>query len=1369
MSEDTTLDNKIKIKPCNDTWQAVGPFNQTIFLGCSVESYSMNLGWAGESSTCKVKLVQDYEKHWRHDQDAFDQLLDTTINNQKKKKSDAFDNADLDREDPLGQGTTRNLLAKHKKLWKKIDDDYVKKGITDVNYKDDGKKCYATFSNGGTTNLKASDPGFIGDPARCDIPLDLDIIGTPVRFAFGKQHSGAELSSFVGILKNWKYSEGVYDIEIGSMASTLKGVQLILNKYGGNISTEIGPPGSAESQGIFTGDPSDLPLTNGIQGNVAVPTHDITLATDQTRSDYNVNAWKKDIAAGNIPNLINIFGYLENKGFGTSMVDPERGIPANVVYDAIIELLSNRKLENPVKYPSDSLLRNENQFSPYGAIVTKSPFRRSPTKRLTVGSRGWKVNNCNFGPIAVNSASFHNDQTNESIFLDRLGICRTKTAVDNVNRPLFRIDIRNVPRPPNNIYISKESISLLDFIDYCCTNGGVDFLVRAETDIDTSNYTGVIVIDTVSRTVQPVPNAIKQFITNFDDQDKIIDYTYGEEFNDDKTRTVVVGGPQERYHQIAANTYGRLQHLRVFNPVLKRFVSNKEISAQKQFDGNINQIVRMPNYNNPKREQWRKQAFGVTAQQDTTQDFWNTQEGAWSGMKFRRGSYYTLAKPSLSGDNNQIPSYPLWKDLISPYYGLDAFNNVRLTYYDKKRRMVQITMNFYDIYPFFPTVYDINGPQWSNHATWILKYYPEVLNPLSYDPARGNPGANVFGQPTGGQVGYGYFIVDEDELRCAITSYDSWWGYTFARMQYNYPTSIGRIVYDYIVTVHSKSYAQALMLANQSPQKLDYQGYLQLMAQLGLGGIPRGINGRPLFTSENHNAFSAGIDNMLKGIHGRLQQIGKAYHGKSFQIRMPNQYGYNAGGGRTVTNWEIAGSAWEPDGNFIDDNIEVGSPITSQFKDPTGKIMPLLGFDNTAEYWPPTFETNRGLFDQMNFSERRSAILNAPNAGMWYFPLVHNLPENTYFSMPYAAFYGTPLPLGFSDLDWVSNPFPNTKTSLGFTPTNEKRWKVYVKANIPAENPTDSQNPQVLWVFGLPRIVMSCPSPVYVRVGDEVVDHIHDIFVYAALGDEKPFDRNAVVPTLPGANPINSNYSDMLIAYLYNDILAANNIGDNIDEFGRATIQQIGIHDAENPDVGRAACPIFAGIPIRNNLMSYGPWVNHPGVNVQYLLSFAGQPNTQPSAADQRNAVNNLVGGVNFKYDEELVPWEWGGMENLDIAGCIQAGADNNAQQTLEYGTITLAGIMLNNSNIGSRLLSGDYAPILSSVSVSFGDNGINTRYEMRTFTRKLGFYNKEYAENMQRYARESLAAQNRIARANANLYRKQLSLLKPNSISMMR
>ena len=48
----------------------VGPYSQTLALGCSVTNMSMNVGWGSTSSTCGLTLVRDFCRHWR-DQEAY--------------------------------------------------------------------------------------------------------------------------------------------------------------------------------------------------------------------------------------------------------------------------------------------------------------------------------------------------------------------------------------------------------------------------------------------------------------------------------------------------------------------------------------------------------------------------------------------------------------------------------------------------------------------------------------------------------------------------------------------------------------------------------------------------------------------------------------------------------------------------------------------------------------------------------------------------------------------------------------------------------------------------------------------------------------------------------------------------------------------------------------------------------------------------------------------------------------------------------------------------------------------------------------------------------------------------------------------------
>ena len=85
-------------------------------------------------------------------------------------------------------------------------------------------------------------------------------------------------------------------------------------------------------------------------------------------------------------------------------------------------------------------------------------------------------------------------------------------------------------------------------------------------------------------------------------------------------------------------------------------------------------------------------------------------------------------------------------------------------------------------------------------------------------------------------------------------------------------------------------------------------------------------------------------------------------------------------------------------------------------------------------------------------------------------------------------------------------------------------------------------------------------------------------------------------------------------------------------------------------------------------------------------------------------------------------------MSALDDAGMARAGEADKYVQVLQYGSLTVADIVLDGMSIGSKINDG---PTCSSVKSTIGPDGITTTYGFRTYTRKLGFYNKELADNI--------------------------------------
>lgn len=1291
--------------PCNLPYQAVGPFAQTLYLGCSVIDYSMNLGWGGETSSCTVNLAADYSAHPQSSVFAPNNTYLNTLNQRDGTRQDPQSLAFTGNVDNT-KSLQRTISEKEIKKW----NDIVYRDITtqaDPNLKDTGKKCWPTYITDPTAlNWQSYDPGFIGNKNHYLGNADNDIIGCPTFFRFADTWFG-------GMIKNWKYNNGKYTVEINSFASLLKGCMLILQKYHGSISTII--PGTSDA--LKTGP------------NVAVPYGDIDIPTNEEYDLYNPDSYKGSIYQGNIPNIFNIFGWLESSGFGNSGYIPDRGVSAGLVYDALVALLS-------------SSLRNENQFNPYGAIVAKTPLERSTGVLLDPHNTFYFQNAATDGGPQPQSPVAR---------LSEMGLIRCPIAVDGLPRSLLSLDLSAVPRPPDGVYINNDTMDLVSFIDFCCQNGGVDFFIDFEPSVLASNYSGAIRIRTVSRRVQPLPNTIKDFILNLNAGNNIVEYNFGEEYNDTKTRSVLIGGPQQRLHQFTNHTYSTFRHAKVFEPMLGSFIdTSSAMNIANQTAGSSRNTYRMPDHRNQRpldNINWKADSTGsLTAQ--TNSAFTFVQPSPYGAMTINRGSYLNTSKPILNNDLLATPainSYPLYKDLISPYFGKSNNKEIRKVYFDNKTRQMQLVIDFRDIQALFPTSYDINDGTWGSAGQTIKSYYPGQID---YSPW------NILGTPTGGDVGYGKFVVTESELRAAIgnSSVDgaepflTWWNYTVSRSAYNYPTALARIIYDYWARAFYPPFAAAVFKLNIPYQKqADYYSFVSAMSSMGVVFPIRRLD---LDAQHYYNAHSA-CQTLLRNIHAFLKNLGDTHYGRSYAVRLPSINGYVDSSGKRRYNYEICDSAWEEVGNTIDDTMQVGSAVATALADEQGKFGPMLGFDNTAEYYQPFVILN----PQLNrFGAPLSALQRAYVAiqggldastgkNNWYLPLVHDLPEDSFAMLPYAS-YQTALPPGMGTIAYSS--FPTSTSAHGFTPNNDQKFKLYTKVSIANENPDDMQNPNIVFLDGAPRAILQTPSPIKIQQHLNLVD-LEEVFMWGLFGDQGPSEVGGIFSTLGGSLGAATIYGGRAMMDIYLSLCYSAGAGVS----------------ALSPSVysNRAALPVFAAIPIKNNLMCYGPWVSHPGIIKNIVF-----PGLQANNLDIA-LTNNLAGGIDVQIDESLVPWEYGGILALDAAALKKVAENNNFQQVLEYGSLTLAGIQLNNARLGDKLLSGDYAPIVTNLNVSIGSNGITTRYELRTFSRKLGFYNKEQADNIQKLNREFIKNYQSAYQNSKNVLNRALMYSKPTSL----
>jgi len=468
---------------CNLPPKAVGPYNQTLFLGCSVTNFNCNLGWGAEQSTLTVSLVEDNCFHPDHPRyvvsdtkiETIIQQPDGTINLAQARQGKAFhkkqagsSDVQYEYEDPT-KGLHKNI-AKELKDLEDIRDEENKKLPTDI--KDDGKILYDI--NGNRKRWTDPDPGFIGLSGLFS-PSGYDILGIPVRFKFNN-------FSFGGMVSSWKQngSQGgnrLYEVEIKSFASLLNGSQLIIGGYAGGVC------------GIVEG-----AIPQGGNKPLAVPIS-YTVDTSVPTPQFSFKNHRASIEQGNIPNVINIYGYIEYKGlqqkiYGNSRIN-ENGMKAEFIYDAINLLLGLPSLNN-----SDS----SSVFSPYGGLLCRS--------------------------ISVNGTSVIVDPMTENVSgssgvtmnLVEAGVCPVgiDPLISNLKKTRLLLDISEVPRPPRWYRIQGPVISIMQFITEMCDGFGFDFFVDflpANSNLRGKGYSGIIKIRTVSRRIHPRKNNVAELIS----------------------------------------------------------------------------------------------------------------------------------------------------------------------------------------------------------------------------------------------------------------------------------------------------------------------------------------------------------------------------------------------------------------------------------------------------------------------------------------------------------------------------------------------------------------------------------------------------------------------------------------------------------------------------------------------------------------------------------------------------------------------------------------------------------------------------------------------------------------------------------------
>lgn len=145
-------------------------------------------------------------------------------------------------------------------------------------------------------------------------------------------------------------------------------------------------------------------------------------------------------------------------------------------------------------------------------------------------------------------------------------------------------------------------------------------------------------------------------------------------------------------------------------------------------------------------------------------------------------------------------------------------------------------------------------------------------------------------------------------------------------------------------------------------------------------------------------------------------------------------------------------------------------------------------------------------------------------------------------------------------------------------------------------------------------------------------------------------------------------------------------------------------------------------IAIKSNILTYGPWY-----------------------------AQGASGHIDYRQDQSLVPWNYGGYTNLDFAGNAQAADGISNIQVIEAGYVEVEG--LPEYNMGDIIVAN--GPNITDISVDLRKEGYTTTYRFETYVPRPGQLGKY---NIDRIKRLNIASieMNRKIRNRAELFQVQ-------------
>lgn len=1000
---------------------------QTLFLGASVVSFSSNIGWGGNNSSITVELIEDFQPFGKTPFRKFDQAKTADY-------GDPYPTGTVSL--PSGHPGDRNLgndfyNISHYGSSINYDDNHYYSCSGNACYVDElgrpyvenvskeknvpGKVYYEWVNNRFVSKYwYKEDPGFFAvgtrwnpdgvyeetlgrdDPNQSNLSSKLyiyDIIDTPVYFKFDN-------FEFIGLVRNWERNNrpgGItYSVTIESFDSLLDSCHCILQSFNGAIFNV-----------------SSSALENLLNNTQNLSSNQIGGPTNFPLAANFAQKFDENISRGNIPNVFNVYGFLESMGsnrFGGAKLNSE-GLRANDILDSIQTLTSSNNSR-----PLDKA------FSPFGRILTKTIANARTSEPL----RNFR----SFGIISPFSPERTPDNPSK-------------------NYNSFRLDLSSLPRPPDSYRIQgNPSLSISNIIRQICDDSGVDFLsivVPVPTD---STLDFIIKIVTVDRTkynpLYEIPNVVKALETN---GYQIENSSFGQEKNNNYTRKIIFGGNQQRLYQVKNYRLSYNQTNYIYNTITKQFmnldstISKNKISKIRSPDLSSTRNKLLSDFINPTET-------NLFLRDDIDKDIrFNIPVGEWGDIEagrkeiaqtgpnasvdlqdyIVRGNYESTLllsnEPSItgtrnvvsSGNNNftgldeirerQIPVYEryvsLFNDVISPYFGLKTENNAPIGDGTNEFRLPRPVL--LDTWTNQITVvFDMNELPLLSIGEPLSLYNPNVFgaDAATNGASTGLGGINVqltpnqqqqqttptnFGLPPSPGVeptrtlNYNNpgFTIKETEFRC--TDWDSYLTYCLGKSIYSKP--------DLFVMLVNAYQQKGIFLSAPSSNNTTGDVGPTLNGPTGSLTSNLNINDNGV-SSDPRSSFRTKMDinwdlwlnhNFIKDLQilfEFIKSIGDKYYGKQYAIKAPSLYSYKdtqyanvtlpsklgnisiyQGSNEIFYDYELVDGAWEEYGNYIDDSIVCGDKNWHVLRNEDGLIPTLVGYnssnniDYVTKYW----------------------------------------------------------------------------------------------------------------------------------------------------------------------------------------------------------------------------------------------------------------------------------------------------------------------------------------------------------------------------------------------------------------------------------